>query len=309
METVNVAFSCDRNFLIGLYVTTHTMIKNLSADTAVHFHLFLDGISKQQNDRYQRVISKYNPNANAQFTTYDIEPIKSKTASLKGLHGNTSPYYIIFIPQLAKNLSRFIWLDVDTVVNCDLSSVYFEESSHIISAVPHKPMRFSGEKEYYELMGLPLDSYEFNTGFLVVNADEWRSENVTDKLLPLCQVNKHLMKAADQDILNVLFNNNFHEIDRKYNVLFGPADKEHASDDLTYENKVCHFFGSPKPWERVALNSNPHSRYYEKVIKELNISDLRFDHLYSRTGLYRYSRLTIRSLIKSLQYLRKIEKD
>ena len=307
MKSIDVALSCDRNFLIGLYVTSHTLLKSINNETRVNLHLFLDGISEKQISRYQDTISRANPEIGVQFFKYDISDIKEQAKSLNGLHGNTSPYYLLFLPSISENLKRFIWLDVDTIVNCDVSPAYFDETTKIISAVPHKQMRFCGERKFYESMNICLDDYEFNSGFLVVNAEEWRKQDVTSKLLPMCHVNAHLKNGADQGILNVFFNKNFHELDKKYNVLFGPTSTSKKCEDETYTNKVCHFFGSPKPWERVVFTSSAHSRYYEKIIKELKIADLRFNHLYSREGIYRYSRLTIRSLVKSLQLLRKIK--
>ena len=107
----------------------------------------------------------------------------------------------------------------------------------------------------------------FNAGMLVINLQNWRKENITNKCIDY--LNKYDVAFPDQDVLNmVLFDRvkfvsvswNFNSIVKKvllekiYNLdnkteqlknLIKPV----INDDIKVD--VYHYYGQPKPWWKV----------------------------------------------------------
>ena len=96
---------------------------------------------------------------------------------------------------------------------------------------------------------------------LLINCDRWRQEGITDKLEQVDKDTRYNQNRIlqDQDIFNILFNNNYKQLDRKFNTAMHYVngflgDKSH---DKTLENEmndslkraiIIHYTGE-KPWK------------------------------------------------------------
>lgn len=127
----------------------------------------------------------------------------------------------IFLSKVVRE-SRIIYLDVDTIVDHDLSELWnFNLGSNCIGA--------REESNRY-----------FNSGVLLMNLDLIRALKADDKLKRLLQTCK--FQFPDQDAMNIIF---------KDSVTYIPAHFNRLGRDEVYDEKITirHFAGINKPWK------------------------------------------------------------
>jgi len=151
-------------------------------------------------------------------------------------------FYRFVIPDhIPIDFKYVLYLDVDIIINGEFN---FEE----IKPKNRKPI--AAVKDHISDILAPkrnLTSY-FNSGFIVINREYWVSKLFTEKLF---KVNPPIRRFADQDILNEMFKNNWHELNKEYNY---PASKlEYSLSGFKSQNntrpRVIHFNGGIKPWD------------------------------------------------------------
>ena len=124
---------------------------------------------------------------------------------------------------------------------------------------------------YLDLKGYPIAAVRdyivtgylelFNSGMLVISAKRWREENISHQLLALTEIH-HESSFGDQGILNMLFENRWLQLDKKYNFMVGLDSFMHlrGKDDwfssqyrLNHLPVVIHYEMGFKPWFHLTL--------------------------------------------------------
>jgi lipopolysaccharide biosynthesis glycosyltransferase len=117
-----------------------------------------------------------------------------------------------------------------------------------------------GEVATYRELGLPDDGLIFNSGVVLMNVPQWKSEGRTKELLEFC---KRKYKNGDQPALNFVFHGKAHKLARKFNVTLYPQ----VTGQLPAEG-IFHFVGSPKPWDIAGDWLNPHAHIYYQGVNQ-----------------------------------------
>lgn len=216
---------------------------------------------------------------NKQYTALSIRFIDAKDV-LPNLdcfsygHFSKETYYKLFVPFLCGEYERILFLDSDTIVQRDVSELFFTElGTSVIGAVldvdsaglyngamPHK-------KEYVdEVLRLKNPYMYFQAGVLLYNIDQWKHLNLNvEKMSRL--VESRQWELLDQDIANVLYERKVFTLSMNWNVL---TDCKHyrianyimkAPDYLQnqyFQARECpyiiHYAGSEKPWDNPEMD-------------------------------------------------------
>ncbi len=166
-------------------------------------------------------------------------------------------YRLIAANYLPKNLERVLYLDPDIIVLKDLSELYnmdFNGQYFIGSSNVKNVLRKFNESKN----NAPKDSPYLNTGVLLINLNELRKFNQSEKIYHYILKRKNFFTLPDQDILQGLYGDKVKLIDNlKYNL----SDRtilrynlSHVVDkiDMDWVIKNCyiiHYFGRNKPWK------------------------------------------------------------
>lgn len=149
----------------------------------------------------------------------------------------------LILDQYLPNVSRAIWLDVDTLVNTDLAPLSRLNMSHAVAAAT------SGRYDYQMTLEAPLkaraqqfnitpDNF-FNSGVLVIDLEQWRAENLTQKV---AKWGAELgWSTGDQTALNFALSGKFDQLDPRWNVnalMAFPCPPRCAK-----EGRILHFNG------------------------------------------------------------------
>lgn len=139
--------------------------------------------------------------------------------------------------------SKVIYLDVDTVVDGDLTGLWdFDLKGKCIGA--------SEESGGY-----------FNSGVLLMNLNLIRALGMDDKLKNI--LTKCKFQFPDQDAMNIIFKNS---------VAFIPSHFNRMGRDEAYNTEITvrHYAGITKPWENEATKADKEfwQKYFTKEIRE-----------------------------------------
>lgn len=129
--------------------------------------------------------------------------------------------------------SKVLWLDVDTIVDGDLTDLWNTDmGDNIVAGVPDIKWWIYPKitKKY------------INAGVLLMNLDAWRAMNFTSKAKEM--LNKEYWKYGDQDIINKLCNERILYLNPRYN-----HGRFVCKDELEYPIKIYHWPYKPKAWD------------------------------------------------------------
>ncbi|CEM27711.1 unnamed protein product [Vitrella brassicaformis CCMP3155] len=166
-------------------------------------------------------------------------------------------------------IERAIWLDADTIIQGDISELYFDAFRQTRyqgqeAGLAVVPRRFSRHFKLREAVGIgdfrklrkhiyvPADLQMFNAGVLVFNLTMWRRNKLDEKAeglirllhsLNITRFSRMSTTQSSQLPMNLLFlNRNLGFLDRKWNFMNLAASKEEIS-----RGKILHWAGI-KPW-------------------------------------------------------------
>jgi len=193
-------------------------------------------------------------NCSIEFIDVDIEKIFKGfkyTANIFSL----SMYSRFLIPQIKPNLGKVLYFDVDVIALDDIESMYEHDlSGNSIAAVyqAYYDKDKITSKYLHDRMHLSNTHKYFNSGTLVIDSEKWRKKDIGDKLFSIAhQYNARAL--GDQDILNKCFENNYKQLDYKFNFTTQSCDFFVKNNKAEYsrlmrEVVVRHFETPSKPW-------------------------------------------------------------
>lgn len=197
---------------------------------------------------------------------------------------SNSTYLRLFLPQiLPKTIKKFLYLDLDVIVNCDLSNVFSIDLGN---------KSLGAAIDLWAPSSLTLKKYigkkYFNAGILLFDMEKF-----SRKLIFPFIKNKHILKKilfGDQDIINIVFKNDIYELPLNFNIqrafmekkqknLFNEfifLEKKHLNKIFKNvkkswkSNSILHFCGPEKPWNNdLSFINKKYLKIYFQNKKEL----------------------------------------
>lgn len=295
-NAIHVAISFDENYITPFYVLITSIFLN-NRENKIIIHSIATGV----NDIQKKEIAEYVHQNKGEIFFYYIDP-----QNLSGLviPENTwfsvAAYYRLFFPALVpQEVEKLLYIDTDTVVIKDLAELYqLNIGSKPVGAAREKIGNIRPEIGNYD-----RDNY-FNSGVMLMNIQEWKKQQVTERALQFLHDFPESIKCVDQDALNAILINNWYRIDRKYNVLYQDIPMNLAKKDFKpflTEKVIIHFsLGEHKPW--CALGKNRFRYLYHDYLKK---SPRHFERKYKDiklTGHFVYQFTRIRFVESARNY-------
>lgn len=197
-------------------------------------------------------------------------------------HYSINAFSRYFIPEVCPHLGKVIYLDVDIIVKQDISLLYDQDlEDHAVGAVledfaaNHAHLK---EKIYPEWQS--GDKY-FNSGVLLLDIQKLLKNNCTRKLIDMTMRLYDKLACPDQDVLNILFENDFKVLDYKFNFmpdLFPLLANKHP--EIEKIDPVIIHFTSGKPWAKDSCRNDDFWKVlkntrFQKMISEKYNSKIR----------------------------------
>ncbi|MFC6177528.1 glycosyltransferase family 8 protein [Companilactobacillus huachuanensis] len=191
---------------------------------------------------------------------------------LRGDYFTYTIYFRLFIAEMFPKLNKGIYLDADTVVNCDIAEFYeLDLAGNLLAAAPDTFAADNTESvEYVEkALGIPIRQY-FNSGVLLMDLERFREVKFADRFLNFLNTYQLDVLAADQDYLNLMTLGKVLILGRTWNTT--PTTQK-VNDINPHIVHYCLFY---KPWHYRDVQNRSYfwkyaqkSTYYELLQSEL----------------------------------------
>lgn len=263
MNTIDIVFTIDNNFVVPAYIAIYSLFEQAGLKTKYHVIIIYKKISK----RYIEMIQRLTINTIHKVSFLKINKLKNDLYTPVTSHiWPEVVYYRLYLPDILKNFDKVIFSDVDILFQDDLSEVWKTDiEEYEIAAVPAE--KNNSEMIIHNYFECNSHEYIFMTGFMILNLKLMRKKNWNIK----CNENilKYQKKISmyDLDIIN-LTAENIKPIPFRYVYLQSLYDADNMIKAIDYKwlckiyNKeylkkerenivIIHYAGSlGKPWLR-----------------------------------------------------------
>lgn len=259
-ERLAIVLIADQAYTEQLTVTMKSIMYH---NKSVDFYIINQGIMPDWFRKMRRIVR--NLGGELYNIPFDMGLISDEWRTQN--HISPIAYAKYFIPRLVDR-ERVLYLDTDIIVNGSLTSFFLTD-----------------------LKGFPVAAVRdvdgsFNTGVMLIDNLQWKELSVSDKCLELSEGEKsehweleHF--NGDQTILNSVFQDNWLELDKRFNVQVGHdivAFYSNWQEHFCMKDSplIIHYTTYRKPW-----NSSTSYRYREKwwEFYNLELSQVLAHHL------------------------------
>lgn len=300
----DVAFSCDDNGTRFLEVAVWSLLEHYHSDMPLRINVFegYGGHSERSKECLRAIIKDFNLRKSAKSADntpggastdlislryHNVEEYLKPYAELilnrEKSRWNVFTWTPIFTPQiLADAEGTVIHFDIDMLFNADISELFEVKTPLIACTYEYDKYGDNAGRVIWEKGILPstVERY-FNTGVLVMNAEECRKERTWEKILAWYEANYAIADRIEQDAWNALYWNrmvplhikwNFHDRAIKNYVRWDSADKYWLGNppreclEAALDPSVLHFWGPKKPWK---TSHRPYRRLYHTAMKAI----------------------------------------
>lgn len=244
MKSIPIFLSSDNNYAPFVATTIASICDNTKS--FCDFYILDGGIEEKNKEKICKLKEQFN-NFSIEFIKIDLEKEFSSIHYENCCkHVSLSTYNRFLIPKLKPELKRILYLDVDIIVLGDISELYNQNlEGCMLGAIPEQ----ISEKEivvYKKILKLSKNHNYFNAGILLIDLEQWISKDIMSKLFEIEIKRREDLLHADQDVLNICFNDKYKVLDFKYNYeTNNNRELEQNRPDIV----IRHFNTGIKPWD------------------------------------------------------------
>lgn len=248
VHIMNILVTLNSNYIVPLCV----MLKSLMVSNPNgNFDLYVahSSLTDEDFNKINKSIDPERVKVHSAFITPDLlegAPILKRTSI-------ETYYRLLLLDYLPQDVDRILYIDPDTVVINDITSLYnVDFSDKVLAAAAHTDwFRESLNKARFRY---PKGHRYFNAGIIMFNVAKLRKMIRTKDIFDYIEKHEKWLFLADQDVLNGMFNAQtlfidecIYNLDEK-TVSF---NKKKVTDlDWVRKNAVIvHFNGIYKPWK------------------------------------------------------------
>lgn len=296
MTNIPIFLASDDNYAPFVATTIASICDNTKS--FIDFYVLSDGITSE-NQNIIRLMQKDFPNFSVEFLQIDAQNLFKDFTTAKSI--TLSTYNRFLIPQLKPNLGKVLYSDVDVIVLGDIAEMYNENlNGHILGAIWEEYAEKNDNIKRRNALGLSQEHKYFSAGNLLIDCEKWRAENITEKLFEFEKNYRDRLLYADQDVMNICFDNNYQPLPKRYCYIFQDFFFYKEHNDIL----IRHYNGPIKPWRispdiKTSLIPNiddfwfyaRKTPYYEKIYQktqnkteqDMLLRQLRIEHLFTKS--------------------------
>lgn len=219
-NNISIVVASDNHYAILIAALLKSIDLNHKTDEHIDFHIIDDGISPKFRLQLETIVDPARITIKW-FKSKEIVP-SNITIPVDNSAFPLTVYLRVFSPYVIdEDVERLIYLDVDTIVQDDISKLWHTDMGDYTAAAVQDvgltmDCEWGGVPNYKEL-GLPGDTKYFNSGVLMINPKKWRAENISSEVISALGKYKEHVRLADQYGLNVALANKWLVLDPKWN--------------------------------------------------------------------------------------------
>lgn len=261
MNEYTITYATDEHYMKYTATSAESVMRHLSPEKKVHFVMLLSSDFPENSKQILDFLPETYKNCRISFQKMDT---RFSHIVWKIPHITEPALYRLILPDILEDCEKCLYLDGDTIVCEDISSLYdIDLKDNLIAGVTALAFIHGRTTARLEI---PCADYYVNSGVLLMNLKEMRQKK---KVVEFISFVERDYPCIDQDILNKVCYGSILNINYKYNLspamamrTFADFEKtlwmERAFDPvLEYEKKeqaltlpvVVHYADQFKPWK------------------------------------------------------------
>lgn len=259
-DPITLVMVCDNHLAVMLAVLLKSIERTYEGNDIIDIYIVNDGLYKRNVKKINQTVSsdkiKIHWKTMKEAVPNDIQlPKDRSTLPICAYIRVCAPYF------LPREIKKAIYLDVDMVLMKDICHLWnIDIGNYVIGAAVDRADKVStpwGGIPNYEALGIPAESNYFNSGLLIMNLEAWRAMGATQLVINAIRDNYEFVTFSDQYGLNVVFANNWFQLDSNWN----------RYPQNSYENPFLIHFTGMKPIFK-SYNFNPeYKRIFYDILK------------------------------------------
>lgn len=268
-EKIDIVICLDKGFVLPTGVLIYSICVN-NPDVDIDFHLVIDDslTGKDKKDLLE-TCSQF---AEKKVILYDVDISLFPNFPLKNSDRlPRAAYYRLFLTDiLPDTIDKVLYLDGDIIVRHSIIPLWQTNLNGYAVGVAIDSDE--GTIEKYNRLRYPNQKSYFNSGVMLINLEYWRKNDVKRDFLDYLSKYSERIIHADQDILNVIFQDNKLSIPIKYNFQTGFFKKTPLWDYWKFEEEfkeglkdpVIVHFAANHPWNAYSRDPHPYRSTFYK---------------------------------------------
>jgi lipopolysaccharide biosynthesis glycosyltransferase len=264
MTHLNVVFASDMNYTVHMAVAMCSLFEN-NQDLKFDVHVVNSDIDARTWGRLESLVSKYGHRLfDVKISDEDLEGVAL------GSHFTKANYYRLFIADEVAGATA-LYLDSDLVVCDSIQQIYSTSLDNSYLAAVVSPAFY----RHAELEMSP-DSKYFNSGVMLLNLENWRRDNIAERVINLVKRKPSAIHYVDQCGINSVVNGRWTQLHPRFNVqssFFEPNAATYSGEFKPIEwaaalknPAIVHYSGAIKPWHFRA--KNPYRHLYWEYLRQ-----------------------------------------
>lgn len=285
MNNYNIVCVSNEQYVQHAAVMLCSLFENNKGKKFSIYYLMYD-LSEISKNKIIKLCNKYGNNV--VFINCSMEKVSDFPVG----QWNIAIYLKLFMPiLLPPKVERCLFLDVDLIVNSDISDLYnYDLDDKIIAATEDIPDCINHKQR----LNLSSSDYYINSGVMVCNLKLWRIKNNKNNILDFSKKVFHLIKN-EQDIIALYFKGNIKDLPIKWNMVtfyfertpqilskYKSQLKEAKRDPF-----IIHYACPIKPW--FSDCNHPYRNLYKRYLLKTEWKNYKFT---------RYENLSFLKIIK-----------
>jgi lipopolysaccharide biosynthesis glycosyltransferase len=255
---VPIVLASDENYAPYMAAAMQSVMENADKDQKYIFVILYKALKEETLEKLRLQVSAYSYfsikfiNVSKEFEKYTLN---------MGMW-SVEMYFRLIAPWLLMEFDKIIYMDCDIICNSDIAAIYdVNIGNNLIAGVPDIPQisilnntKHKGDFKSSIIKKLDKPENYINSGFIIMNLEEFRNKFASDYLLSLAQNAEY--KYPDQDLLNLIAKNSVFILPQEFNFLNTNWDISHAPKNLIDEYnkakknpKIIHYT-TTKPWKQ-----------------------------------------------------------
>ena len=243
--TIPIFYAIDDGYAKFVAVSIKSLIMNANNNYNYDINVIYENLSEEnakklkslENDNVKIILTEMNQN---------LSMITDKLGNrLREYTFTLTIFFRLFIPVMFPKYDKCIYIDADTVIPGDISSLYNEDlgNNYLGCIVDKSTIDNEILASYFEeVVGIPRDKY-INSGVLLMNSKKLRELKIDEKFLDLYTKYGFDVIAPDQDYINSMCYGHIKYLSDIYDAMPNPNNKEVEKPVIIHYNLFL------KPWQ------------------------------------------------------------
>lgn len=276
---MNIVYASDDGYCQHMAVSIVSMIEHNKTEQLI-FHILSDGISEDNKRKIQEMLRFYGRKVNFYPIDGLMEELQDKIRGLDtGRFRITTLARLLMGSILPETVTKVLYLDCDTVVLRNISSLYNMRLNNCIAAMAAEPTIYP---EVKEILGLTAEDTYYNAGMILLNLSLWRSEGKESDCFNYYNTMGGKLPFNDQDIINYVLKDRIKRVGQTYDFItnyyyfrystlvsksssYANGESRQSFNLAKHHPHIVHFASDERPWNRG--NFNHYSRAYDKYLR------------------------------------------